>query len=453
MERGVGDGRLGAAALVAGGARHGARASRSHAQEPAHVDVGDRSAARADRPHVRPGALQGKALHLALEEQREPGVLDQGGVEAGAAHVGDDGRADAEGPGDAGGGRRPRDRPGQDGLERPRGGLGQGERPAARAGDEQPPREPPAVQLAVEVVQVGAHPPPYERVDHGGGGALVLAVLPRHLVRQRHLSGEPGLAQQVAGPQLVRRVGVGVDQHDGDGVHSLGAEDLGGGQDIGGREVAHRRPVVGDPLPRLPAEPARHQGRRRGPEQVVRIVPVAPPDLKDVPEPLGGDQADRRPAPLQQRVEPDGGAVDEVGAALEQTGACRRVDGGQHPDLGGLRRRRPLGHRDLTGLGVVRDQVGERAADVDPYDCGHVTEGRAVSGRCRCVLTTFPHRLLSPRHTPVTRGLDGVPVMGPPRSRRGRRAGGRSASRCPTGRGPGPERCGARGGRRRSGAG
>ena len=70
-------------------------------------------------------------------------------------------------------------------------------------------------------VQVGAKPAADERVDDGRAGALVLAVLARDAVRQRDVAGEAGLAQQPLRLQLVRRVGVGVDEGDGDGVDAL----------------------------------------------------------------------------------------------------------------------------------------------------------------------------------------------------------------------------------------
>ena len=52
----VGDGRLGPAAAVAGGAGIGARALRPDAQDPAGVDPGDAAAARADLDEVHDGA-------------------------------------------------------------------------------------------------------------------------------------------------------------------------------------------------------------------------------------------------------------------------------------------------------------------------------------------------------------------------------------------------------------
>ena len=84
---GVGDGRLGAALVVTGGAGVGAGAARADPQGVAGVDPADRAAAGADRVDVDRGHADRLALDLDLAAHRGAAVFDQADVEAGAAHV------------------------------------------------------------------------------------------------------------------------------------------------------------------------------------------------------------------------------------------------------------------------------------------------------------------------------------------------------------------------------
>ena len=93
---GVGDGRLGAAATVACGARVGTGRARADAEQPDLVDVGDRAAARPGLDHVdhrHPDRQAGAALEPMFaggfhrRGDRDPAALDQAGLGGGAAHV------------------------------------------------------------------------------------------------------------------------------------------------------------------------------------------------------------------------------------------------------------------------------------------------------------------------------------------------------------------------------
>jgi hypothetical protein len=86
---------------------------------------------------------------------------------------------------------------------------------------------------------------------------------------------------------------------------------------------------------------------------------------------LGGEEPDLRSLTLEQRVGRDGRAVDDRIGLREQVVKVRAELGRQQPEagdqpLGGIRRRRgALGDRERAVL-VDDNQVGERAADVDP---------------------------------------------------------------------------------------
>ena len=94
-DRGVGDGRLGAAAAVAGGAGVGAGALGADAQQPAGVEPGDRAAAGPDRCARRPrrgrsGGRRTAAPSQVSRVEHDAAVADHADVEARAAGVADD---------------------------------------------------------------------------------------------------------------------------------------------------------------------------------------------------------------------------------------------------------------------------------------------------------------------------------------------------------------------------
>ena len=93
------------------------------------------------------------------------------------------------------------------------------------------------------------------------------------------------------------------------------------------------------PLGDLGAQPARHQRLRLLPGEVVEAADPQPPDLQDVPEPSGGDQAGPRALVLQDGVRRDGGPVDD----------CDRVGRNEPPAAGG---REPSTSAPMTSSGA-----------------------------------------------------------------------------------------------------
>ena len=331
--RGVHHGRTLAAAAVAGRARLGARAVRADPQQAAGVHVGDRAAAGADGLDVHPRGLQREPGDLAGVQHRQPAVLDQHGVEAGAAHVGADQQPVAGPSGQRGQRGRPGHRSGHDRLEGTPPGLGQGERAAAGAGDQQLSGEPALGEPLGQAVQVGPHPVPDEGVHHGGAGALVLAVLAGDLMGEREIARPAQLGQRRGDRELVGRVRPGVDQTDRDRVHPALLEGRQRGCHVLGGHVSEQLARGSHALNHLQPQLPRHQRRHRTPEQVVGVAAVGPPQLQDVAEAPGGDQPHRRAATLQQRVQPDRGAVHEVPAVGQPGTAGGHVDRVQHPAL------------------------------------------------------------------------------------------------------------------------
>src|SRR3546814_75659 len=113
---------------------------------------------------------------------------------------------------------------------------------------------------------------------------------------------------------------------------------------------------------------------------------VAAAHLQHVAEPGCGDDAGRGPAPLQQRVGADRGAVHHRGDRGDPVDP--RLDPGE--DALGLVR---TGRRDLADLGAAGDlvedeDVGEGPADVD---ADHITSAHGASA----------HEAALPRSVPV----------------------------------------------------
>ncbi len=92
---GVGEGRPGAAAPVAGRTRLGAGALRPHFRQPAGVDPSQAAAAGADRVEVEAGRADRQAAHVALRGAGRAEAAHEAHIRAGAADVDGDEIGDA----------------------------------------------------------------------------------------------------------------------------------------------------------------------------------------------------------------------------------------------------------------------------------------------------------------------------------------------------------------------
>ena len=200
-------------------------------------------------------------------------------------------------------------------------------------------------------------------VHHGRGRALVLAVFAHDLVRERHVGASERGAQDAPHLDFVNGVDVRMQEADCD---CLGSRLAHGGRD-GLRLAAVERDELlaarAETLVHLEGAGARHE--RRGPleAEVVSLRPVLPADLVDVARAARDDERRLRALLLDRDVDRDRRAVNDVrrrrglDRALTQTvpHALRQI----------ARRRERLALSDPAGALVERDEVGERAADVD----------------------------------------------------------------------------------------
>jgi hypothetical protein len=169
---------------------------------------------------------------------------------------------------------------------------------------------------------------------------------------------------------------VGVQQADRHGIEAVQAlsETAHGGL-VDRRD---HRAVVAEPLGHLEDVPPRHQRPGRPVAHVVHDRPVGPADLVDVAEPLGGEQRDARPAPLQEGVEAGGGAVGERLDLVEAD--AEAFDRGDHAVGEPAGRGQRLGAADAAAL-VDAHRVGEGPADVHADPQAHATPPGVAYGR------------------------------------------------------------------------
>src|SRR4051812_11463175 len=118
------------------------------------------------------------------------------------------------------------------------------------------------------------------------------------------------------------------------------------------------------------------------PEQVVRITAVAPAHLDDVAEAARAEEADQRPAVLEQRVQADRRAVQEVPRGGDITIGQHRVEHAEHALVRSVGDRWHLADYDPPGLLVAEHEIGECPADVD---CDPVWHGGTLTGAKRQV--------------------------------------------------------------------
>src|SRR5262252_5789223 len=240
-----------------------------------------------------------------------------------------------------------------------------------------------------EGAQVAIHDRLDVRVDYRRAGPLVLSPLLGDAVRDRHRGAGQLRRHDLRGAPLVGRVPVREEEDHGHRLDAFRRELPGGSSDgalVEGHEhLAPRRQA----LHHLQASPPRHE--RRGPavEDVVHPQEVAATDLEDVPEALCRDEAGSRPLALEERIDTDGGAVDDE-ATVGKTRA-RLVDAAKDAPQQVGRCAERLGVDDRTGCLVQRHQVREGAADVDTDPECHANAPRPVAGPA--ITSEFPRIL------------------------------------------------------------
>ena len=385
-EVGVGDGRLRAAAAVAGGPGRGARALRADAQQPAVVDARDRAAAGADRVDVDRRQREPPAVDDRVGHHERRAVLHERGVEAGAAHVDRQAVVLAvrrQMP-EAGGRARGRAR-----EQRERGALGHlgGRRDAAvRLHHQQHAAEAEVVEAAHERLQVTGDDRPHVRVEDGRRRSVVVAHLREQVARRRHVRVRHQLAAELERATLVRGAGRRVQERDRDRLDAVGEQAPAGLAHALLVERCDLVALVVGALGDAEAQVARDERLGRLQAVVVRRLARALAQGERVAEALGAEEARGRAAAGQERVRGDGRAVHDQLDLGQELG--ERAPGADRDllEAGDEAERRVAGGRarlvdEPRPVGAEHEEVGERPADVDADAVAHAAA--AVPSRPR----------------------------------------------------------------------
>jgi hypothetical protein len=221
------------------------------------------------------------------------------------------------------------------------------------------------------MADVVAHLGPDERVHRRGGEPLELAELRRHLGGGGHEALGVFLQDDLPGAQLMRRVQVGEQEADGDGLDARLLQLARGAADrVLVQRFQNLAPGRDQPLGDGLAVPAAHQGPILPGDLLhdrVVLRPLMAPDMQDVAVSRRGDQPRFHALVLQDGVGGDRGPVHQlIDARRIHADAATQFDRALDDAVGRIvrRRRRLVDHR-LTPLGIGVDQVGERPADID----------------------------------------------------------------------------------------
>ena len=285
-----------------------------------------------------------------------------------SAHVEGEDVLVAELPGDL---RRADDAGGRPGFDDVHGACGGGidpHGPAVRLHDPERTGDLEAAQDPLEGSKIGAHNGQDVGVHHRRAGAFVFPDLGVHLARQAHRQIEASLPDDLRDATLVLVVGIAVDERDRDRLDTVPEEPV--ERVANARFVERLKDAAGvlDPFGNLDAvDPG---GKRLWllPLEVIEAGHAKTPDLEDVAEPGGGDEA-RPDAPLlQDRIRGDGSAVDDLFDLSSGDPDARQGD------FEALRNTAAVvvrGRRNLDGKSMPRvseeDEIGERPADIDTY--------------------------------------------------------------------------------------
>jgi len=206
---------------------------------------------------------------------------------------------------------RPSNRPGEDRLNGVAFGRCRRHHPSVRLHHVQPLSESARPHLVLQPRQIAFDDRRDVGIDDRRARALILPPLPRHLMRQRHRYPRQPLPQHLPDAQLMRRVGVRVQQAHRHRFESVGLDLLQDRPQLFLPQRSLYRAIVQHPLRHLIDVPPSHQRLGLLIEQIVHVRPVGPPDLVHVAKPFRRQQRHVGPLALQKGVDARRRAVDE----------------------------------------------------------------------------------------------------------------------------------------------
>ena len=223
-------------------------------------------------------------------------------------------------------------------------------------------------------------------VGNGRGGALVLAQIPDHLVRERDPQLRIALPEDVAHPQLVLRVAIGVQQTNADRTHAESAQLIGqrSHSSLGQRPVDG--PVGQDPFSYCEGEPTWHQRLGFLQPRVVHVEAVLAADQQGVAEPFSDEQRGPCALALADGVGHQRRTVHHGAQRLRRQLTCLQLAHQRGAHTGGrlANRGQHLADLEAATLPVYEQQVRESPADIDscpPLATWHRSSSPRASGR------------------------------------------------------------------------
>ena len=373
----IGHGGLRAAEAIRGRPWMRARAARPHLEEADLVDVRDAASARADLDqldggdaHGQPAALDEPPLPGRLEAVGDEGLtsVDQGELGRGAAHVEGEKISPAVLATEEGGSDGARGGARLEHLHRGALRLADVGEPTAREHEEQRRGNAQLGHALRHQLEIALGQRLDVRVADRGRGALELTDLRGDFVRGGDGHAAVALRDQPGGLRFVAWIGIGVQEDDRDRRDARLDERRGSSFQRAGIERAPDAAVGLDTLGHLEAQVARHERLGLGDGEVVELVLPLAPDLERVGEAFGGDEPGRRALPLDQGVGEERGGMHHArkGGRLEAAAGEQRRHAGGHCARGVVVSGEDLAAHLAARVMVVDDDVGERAADIDP---------------------------------------------------------------------------------------
>ena len=280
-------------------------------------------------------------------------------------------------------------RPGKDRGDRKAAGACRGRDAAGRGHDVEVATKASITQAALEPREVAVHQRPDVGIERGRIEALVLAKLRQNLARRAHELAWTDRRNDGLGRELVRGIGIAVQETDGDGDVAPLWNACGESLDLGRIDGSQGRTIEEETLVDLDGARARYEGRRLLRADVIEDRPVRPPDLEHVPKALRHQHPDLGALAFEHGVGADRDAMHQP---LDRT----QVELHDREDVengagrvGGGRGRLGEGER-ACGL-IVGNSVGEGAANVDadpkhglasghlPRNCGSRFSAKAAT--------------------------------------------------------------------------
>ena len=222
--------------------------------------------------------------------------------------------------------------------------------------------QPRAAQVLREAAEIARHDRLHVAVERRRAAAFEFAHLAQYVAAQGHEPVGPDLPRNFAAALLMRRVGVGMDEMD---HQCLGAALAQAMHFPPHRRLVERRqdPAGGiDALGHLGPQIARDQ-RLEAPGHAVGIGASAAAQLEHVAKAGRGNQPAARSLAFEHGIGGDRGAVNQRGYRGEI--GFERGQPGDEADRLVLGGRRHLGDAEHAALRIERQQIGERAADID----------------------------------------------------------------------------------------